>query len=402
MSLLFSFVLILSASTFALEAGWLAAIDGGEPVRRPTFLRTTHPEGSTHSTTLPIEVSIRHGSAPVVSGTLQFSVDNQDVTHLCQVSSNAFGVVATAHPRLSRNSSHTYEVKCIAGDDPTYINSDKSSFSTDARGPGDRFIELEDYNFDGSKSRDKANDEDYKGGAFEGEKAKLGIDYQTEFLEPDVEKEIENDYRPNEERVTAIVPGTDVERSGFLMDTSWLLLGRPGAWFQYTRHFPSGWYFVYAALSYGGIDYGKLSGSLLRSVLSEGSQPSLESLGVFLAEGSGAWGKNTLVPLRLPGDDKPVQVYLQGPTTFRYEFASGAGDYLLFVPSVLLKAISLQNGDMVVEWFGEATLMEAQSLEDGFKPVPGSTVSPFRFKVSPSEAQHYFKLVPVGASVIDD
>ena len=382
------------------QAARLAAIDGAEGTRPPEVIRTTHEEGSVHSANLPIELTLRHGSAPILSGSIQFLIDHGDVTSLAQVKSNSFGVTVMVHPRLTRNTSHNYEVRFVASDHPEVTLRYSVGFATDARGPGDRLIELEDYNFDGGKTRDKANEEDYKGGAFEGEKARLGVDYETEFPEPLVE--VDNEYRPKEEPATTILAGTDIERSGFLLDANWLLLGQTHSWFQYSRTFPRGSYYVYAALSHGSLEYGSLSGRLMRWVSGESGQSSVQELGKFLANGSGAWGKNTLVPLRTSEEGEQVDLQLDGPTTFRYEFTSGAGDYLLFVPKVLLQRVSMQNGELVIEWLGEARVVQSVGLTTGSWTDLGPKTSPLRIQLEPSKPSQYYKLLPASTSTIED
>src|SRR6266498_316768 len=96
------------------------------------------------------------------------------------------------------------------------------------------------------------------------------------------------------------------------------------SWFNYTRNFPAGRYYVYAGLSYGDSTPGAMRGTLSRVTAGGGATAQrTQELGKFRGDGSGSWNEFVLLPLMKDG--LPVTVDLAGLTTLR--FTPGGGDF---------------------------------------------------------------------------
>jgi hypothetical protein len=241
------------------------------------------------------------------------------------------------------------------------------------------FIEAEDFNYDGGKSRPEASVMPYTGGAYAGLSAVAGIDYQWGSSEPSSPL-----YRYGEQPEVPMDRTNDRDRNvGELQVNFKIGWTGPGQWFNYTRDFPAGRYNVYAAISYDNNDAHACHATLQRIAGAATTNQTLTELGVFDAPGThnvGGWGANALVPLK-DAHGQLVTLELRGPTTLRYTPASGDWDYMLFIPDMgdgWGRFIFHNNGDgtMTLEWNFGGTLQAACSVLGPWFDVTGAC-SPF-------------------------
>lgn len=208
-------------------------------------------------------------------------------------------------------------------------------------GSGTFLIEAEDYNYNGGQTKPAASVMPYYGGAYAGLSATYGIDYTR----PDDGSSPA--YR-NDNRIPMTDNGGDLDRGPWSVTVNYRLgwIG-DGMWFNYTRTFPSGYYKVYAALSYGDTSPGGLRGSMQRVTSgATTTTQTLEALGSFEAPGTGTWGLNALVPMK-DAAGKVALVQFNGTQTVRFTAASGDIDYYKFVTAGPPQ-ISQQPADVTV------------------------------------------------------
>jgi hypothetical protein len=189
-------------------------------------------------------------------------------------------------------------------------------------------IEAEDFNHSGGQHVAAASVMPYYGGAYNN----LGAVHDVDYFQADNDAD-SNLYRIGENPNVPMTPNLDMDddRTAWTVTTSYRVgWTSQGDWYNYTRTFPEGSYYVYAALSHDGTDPGLLSGTLhqVTSGATTSSQ-TLAPLGTFNAPGSGGWGSNHRVPLT-DSSGLPILVNLSGSTTLRYTASSGDIDYLLF------------------------------------------------------------------------
>ncbi len=191
----------------------------------------------------------------------------------------------------------------------------------------DFVIEAEDFNYNGGQTRPEASTMPYYGGAYAGLTATYDVDYNrgADGSSPA--------YR-NDNRIPMTDNMGDVNRGAWDVNVNFRMgwIGE-GMWFNYTRTFPSGYYKVYAALSYGDTSASAMRGSmqLVTSNPGAGNQ-TLDQLGTFDAPGTGTWGVNALVPM-LAANGQQAVIQLSGTQTIRFTAASGDVDYYRFVPA---------------------------------------------------------------------
>lgn len=337
-----------------------------------------------HSANLPLDITLINGSSQILAETLHLLVNGTDVSSAVLIKRTSIG--ASLHyvfaPRLHRQSHVVYQITFNVAEAESALISWSSSFDTDLRGADDFFVETEDFDYERGHSRDEANAPGYRGGAYQDLGAELGIDCQYRHTMSDEG----TSYRDLGTNSPPILFSRDRERSGFRLDTNWILIGSSGDWFNYTRFFPSNQYYVYAALSHGSLADGALAGLLV--------DPGDEyELGFFNAPGNGAWGVDVLVPLRDRRSGDPIALSLEGRTTLRYVCGSGAVDYLLFVPLVRLNAVRRQGNSLFVDWSGDGVLQWSTSLTGTYLPYSAEQESPATFPILTSEPGRFFKLI---------
>lgn len=253
---------------------------------------------------------------------------------------------------LARESAHTYEVRVRESEQPSFVFS--ARFHTDVRGAGDFWVEAEDFNYAQGRFRPAASAAGYEGGAYEGLGAVHGIDYG----QANPTNTINDNYRQGEERNVTILYSDQLERSGYDLASSWIVVGGQTDWYNYTRTFPVGSYRVYAAVS-GAPGGGNLEGTLSRVTNPQSANQTLSALGSFQGPPGEGWGENRLLPLIDPQTKLPRLVSFSGVDTVRYTVGQGALDYLVFVPYFPISLIPLSRNRVQINWTGSARLEEA-------------------------------------------
>jgi len=248
-------------------------------------------------------------------------------------------------------------------------------------------IEAEDYNYASGQTTAIASIMPYLGGASAGLTGVPEVDYHRT---PDASSPA---YR-NDNNVPIAANSPDIDRDQWTVTSNYRLgwIG-DGYWFNYTRTFPTGYYRVYAALSYGSTDAHVLRGTL-QQVHGSTSTPnqSTTDLGTFDGSGSGAWGLNSLVPMMDRGGNDAT-IALGGVNTLRFASGSGDIDYFKFVPLVAPR-ISLQPTNLNVMENDPAALVvqTANTVTPNFQwqsnrvSIPGATGSTFLMPVTPLSA----------------
>jgi hypothetical protein len=260
--------------------------------------------------------------------------------------------------------------------------------------PANMFVvEAEDFNTGGGQAVAGLSDMPYKGNAYNGLAATVGVDYFRDDSTPDG-----NNYRLGE---TPNVPHSvdgDLTRAQdatgantWTMDVNYRLgWSGGGRWMNYTRNVPAGQYQVWASLGHGdGRGTADRTTGNLRKVTSDPTKPSqtTETVGMFRGPATGGWGTQTLVPMRsaaVPTGDAAV-VSLGGNTTFQYEYVNGDFDYFILVPVGEIQLppefTSIKrntDGSVTLEWTGGGTLEAATSVQGPWQAVTGAT-SPYTF-----------------------
>ncbi|MBM3845592.1 MAG: hypothetical protein FJ405_04810 [Verrucomicrobia bacterium] len=193
-----------------------------------------------------------------------------------------------------------------------------------------------------------------------------------------------------------MAPGLDLERAGFLMDENWIVIAGTNDWFQFTRVFRRGYYRVHAALSSPSTRAGGIAAELSQKT-GGGPGGDWRRVGSFLADGSGAWGNNKLVPLANANPYEDLELLLDGPVTFRLNFKLCAGDYLLFNPvplgGVRARLVRGNGGDrFLLEWRGEGEVESSMDPNGPFAPT-GWKESPY--DVHDLKPQMYYRVRPL-------
>jgi len=245
------------------------------------------------------------------------------------------------------------------------------------------FIEAEDFNFDNGKTEAAASDmSTYRGGAYAGKAAVVGVDYQRDAGEGSSPL-----YRIGEaNNVPMDVNYAEGRGRGFTdlqvnYKIGWV---GGGQWFNYTRTFPAGKYNVHVGLSHGDGPAATTIGGSLQWVTagSTTANQTLVQLGTFSGGGTGGWGVNRIIPLT-DSTGAVATVELSGTQTLRYTTSNGDFDFILLTPAVteppaFTKTTLNANGSITIEWTGGGALEAAPSLSGPWAPVPGAA-SPYTF-----------------------
>ncbi len=189
-------------------------------------------------------------------------------------------------------------------------------------------IEAEDFNFDAGQALPVASVMPYTGGAYAGRVATIGVDFNRS---PDGSSPA---YRGDSRIPMTENPDLVRGEGAWTMTTNFRLgwIGG-GQWYNYTRTVPFGRYRVLAALSHGEGSPGALQGSLQRVTSAPNvANQTVQDLGTFVGDGTGAWGANRLVPLR-DGSGTTRTLSLGGTVTLRMNPSSGDYDYLILMPA---------------------------------------------------------------------
>jgi len=218
-------------------------------------------------------------------------------------------------------------------------------------------IEAEDFDYDSGQANPQKGttgmDVDvmpYLGGAYDGLSSVKGVDYNnndgndSDFyrteLDANGENEVNISVRNNVTGGNGSGGNPGIGSSDRLTYTTTANYGigwvGGGDWQNYTRTFPgtgTGWWSVFAGLSFGGTDAGQLSGTMDRVTAGVGTDTqTTERLGQFTGPGSGGWANNNLVPMKT-ASGAPAVVKLAGKNTVRFNLNSGDFDFLIFSPA---------------------------------------------------------------------
>ena len=255
-------------------------------------------------------------------------------------------------------------------------------------------IEAEDFNYDSGKTKAEASTMPYKGGAYAGLSAKVGIDYKNDDLYTDSATAGHGIYRYSTaggDDLVSTNPNSGVNiadnlggqwgktRGGAWDMTQNYKIGwiNAGDWGNYTRTFPAGTYDVFWAGSYDGVAASQVSGALgfVTAGVTTATQ-TVEPIGIFDAYGTGAWSRNNLVRMT-DSAGTPKTLTLDGSAkTFRWTYNSADADYLLFIPAGSsggnsFTSVKLSGSNMIIEWSG-GTLQSAAAVTGPWTAVPNA------------------------------
>ncbi len=244
-------------------------------------------------------------------------------------------------------------------------------------GPGNFFIEAEDFDSGGGQHQVSTDTMPYLGGAYNGTGAVHGVDYFQVSADPP-----ESDgYRAGEVPNVGIGGSSDSNRGAFNLTANYKVgWNSTGDWYNYTRNFPAGSYNVYARLASGGADeHAQLSA--VTSGAGTASQTTI-SLGNFNGPASGSWDTFGFVPLKTDSGALAA-VNLSGLRTLRFTVLPGNLDcnYLAFVPAAApsgspptLVSVFGFNGNKVSASFDQM-LDPTTALDPSHYTIAGAAVS---------------------------
>jgi hypothetical protein len=261
-------------------------------------------------------------------------------------------------------------------------------------------IEAEDFDYDSGQTKPEASVMPYLGGAYAGLSAVLGVDYQND---DDPGNNMANGlpvYRsggtlgstaddPNTgATMAAEQPGgqNSTNRLEWTMTANYKLgwVGT-GNWGNYTRTFPTPAkkYNVFAASSADNHAAGRLAGDV--GVVTAGvgtATQTVTKLASYNAPGTGAWSRNSLVPMR-EADGTLTEVELGGKQTIRWNYNGGDAEFLLFIPASgggdgpkINSIVKNTDGTLTITWTGGGTLQAAEAVTGPWQDVAGAT-SPY-------------------------
>ena len=325
------------------------------------------------SLTDPIKAVIADGTGSVDPATVTLKVNDVAVTPTVSKSGKETTVSFT--PAMVAGSANTVEL--TFGDRTV-----RRSFTAGDISKVAFFIEAEDFNFDNGKTEAAASDmATYRGGAYAGKGAAVGVDYQRDAGEGSSPL-----YRIGEaNNVPMDVNYAEGRGRGFTdlqvnYKIGWV---GGGQWYNYTRTFPAGKYNIHVGLSHGE-GAGTTIGGSLQWVTggSTTANQTLVELGTFSGGGTGGWGVNRIIPLK-DSTGAVAAIDLSGTQTLRYTTSNGDFDFILLTPAVteppaFTKTTLNANGSVTVEWTGGGALEAAPSINGPWTAVPGAS-SPFTF-----------------------
>lgn len=357
----------------------------------PGTVTTSHAEGSSHSSTLPLELSFFDPDVAIDLESVAVVVDGEEVTSEVVLKLIRYGFRISMPLDLCPGWPHDYAVlfrELNSSQNPFRYT---ARFFSDVRGEGDFLVELEDFNYSKGEFKSSASRMPYEGLAYKGESSSNGVDYYLGSPSED----FPNNYREGEKPNVPLLPGSDRERSGYRVNGSWVLAAEPGDWFNYTRHFPTNFYEVYAAVARGGLYSEAPSGKLLIVSNPKHVDQVTVTLGQFNGFVPRGWDVNVLVPLTEGADSQPKVIGLGGPTTLRFECGRGQADYLVFVPVRQIEFIRFRQkgGTIDLEWTGDAVLESAGTVTEDYLPVANVSGQSASVPIAWT-GHHFFRLRP--------
>jgi len=275
------------------------------------------------SLTDPIKAVIADGNGSVDPSTVSLKVN--DVAVGATVSKIGSETTVSFTPAFVAGSANTVEL--TYGD-----RSVKRSFTAGDISKVAFFIEAEDFNFGSGQSQPAASDmSTYRGGAYAGKDAVVGVDYQRDpgegsspFYRIGEPNNVPMDYNTAEGRGRGFVDLDINYKIGWVGG---------GQWYNYTRTFPTGKYNVHVGLSHGdGVSSNtKIGGSLQRVTGATTANQTLVELGTFSGAATGGWGVNRIIPLT-DANGAMAAIDLSGTQTLRYTTSNGDFDFILLTP----------------------------------------------------------------------
>ncbi len=335
------------------------------------------------------EFEIVDDATAYVSGSFKLSIDGAGVTPSISTTAGKTTVTYSAPSEAAFGSVHTVAFEWVENTTPPTTNAYTYTYTTVTFTPDDLpdasfWIEAEDFDFDGGRHMPEADNaigtspSPYLGGAYEGLGALWNVDfncngpynsnnYRTEEAplpatpEPDHEGDVNGVNADNNlgGQYGSSRPG------GVTMSVSYKLGWMGGnVWFNYTRKIPAGTYTAYAALSVDVTDDDALGGNLDKITAGLGQDDANQTkvrLGQFVGKGTGAWGRNELVPLYKSSTDRTPAVFKitgTADTTLRFTSTRGDFDWFVLVPltgvAPQLKALTDLNHslprDATIQW----------------------------------------------------
>lgn len=356
------------------------------------IIKTSHPHGSVRSANYPLSISLVFGQTGWSEDSLKLSLDGTDVTAAARFKSSAYTWQLELPLSLVRESRHSYEVRVQSPGRANFVFS--ATFSTDVRGAGDLLIEAEDFNYSGGAFKPAAALPNYPGGAYEG----MGAAHAVDYFQATASNTITDNYRVGEERNLTILYSDQLERSGYDLTRSWIVVGGREDWFNYTRPFTRGHFWVYAAVS-APPDAGRLQGSLSRVTNPHSTEQTSQELGLFEGNAGEGWGENRLLPLIDPSTKSRVPVLMDGTETIRYSVVQGALDYLVFVPFFPLTLTTLSRNRIQLDWTGSGLLEEASDPAGPWEAKGGYLSPPVEIILPEQSSRGFYRLRPPAQSV---
>ncbi len=264
-------------------------------------------------------------------------------------------------------------------------------------GPGNFFIEAEDFNYDNGKHLTVADSMPYAANAY----AELSAVHRTDYTDANGADDSDN-YRLGENPNVGISSTGDKRRGLFDIVTDYKVGWMDaGDWFNYTRAFPAGVYNIYARMTSGGADMHAQLDEVTAGATT--SSQTTTKLGSFDAPATGDWDRFTFVPLKTDGGYL-ARAHLSGERTLRFSVLPGNHDlnYLVLVPAEPDPLITAQPSDQTIALNASATFavtatgsgtLSYQWLKNGL-PIPSSTSASFTLdNAQLSDAGYYSVLV---------
>jgi hypothetical protein len=135
---------------------------------------------------------------------------------------------------------------------------------------------------------------------------------------------------------------------------------------------------VFAALSNDNSNEGSLRAKVEMVTAGAGTaNQTLEPIGTFTSNGSGAWGRNNLVRMS-DSSGNPKTVALSGQKTLRFTMDSGDFDYLLLIPTTVtptsgFSSVAISGTNLVLTWTGGGALEAADAVTGPWTAVANAT-----------------------------
>jgi len=278
-----------------------------------------------------ITVTVSNGTTTLDVDSVSISLNGNKLEHAVAEGTGTFGTTysitaSTGRLKGGSQNSITVTLKDSAGAETTIESSFRTkSYHTVDMSKGVKYIEAEDFNYDGGSY--KTFEEVGLGGSYEGLGAVTGIDFNNSGNASEQYRSIPGNH-----------PGMtdsswDSGRGGFSMEVDFKMgWNDDGDWYNYTRDFPEGGkYAVYGRFSSGGSDINnKLS--IVTSDATAADQ-TIEDVGVFQGPNTGGWNNMEFFPLK-DADGNLATVSISGTTTVRLTKVGGNMDanYMVFVP----------------------------------------------------------------------